>query len=175
MLEVTQADRELFITLSNADGQMAERILCGQAFTWEVEQIARHRLAERERAFADGFSAALQGAEAVIWAIEDDAFLYPTVSDALQEVIAELQEMEGNWTKRSSVAHRHAVQEEARLAEREAVVKWLNNAARWLNDGECCGQKCSDGVCAAPACIWGDELKLLHSVADAIEAGEHRK
>lgn len=43
MLEVTQADRELFITLSNADGQMAERILCGQAFTWEVEQIARHR------------------------------------------------------------------------------------------------------------------------------------
>lgn len=48
MVEVTQADRELFITLSNADGQMAERILCGQAFTWEVEQIARHRLAERE-------------------------------------------------------------------------------------------------------------------------------
>ena len=48
MLEITQADRELFITLSNADGQMAERILCGQAFTWEVEQIARHRLAERE-------------------------------------------------------------------------------------------------------------------------------
>lgn len=43
MVEVTQADRELFITLSNADGQMAERILCGQAFTWEVEQIARHR------------------------------------------------------------------------------------------------------------------------------------
>jgi len=48
MVEVTQADRELFITLSNADGQMAERILCGQAFTWEVEQIARHRHAERE-------------------------------------------------------------------------------------------------------------------------------
>ena len=50
MVEVTQADRELFITLSNADGQMAERILCGQAFTWEVEQIARHRLADH---FAD--------------------------------------------------------------------------------------------------------------------------
>lgn len=48
MVEVTQADRELFITISNADGQMAERILCGQAFTWEVEQIARHRLAERD-------------------------------------------------------------------------------------------------------------------------------
>lgn len=48
MVKVTQADRELFITLSNADGQIAERILCGQAFTWEVEQIARHRLAERD-------------------------------------------------------------------------------------------------------------------------------
>ena len=48
-VEVTDADRELFITLSNADGQMAERILCGEAFTWEVEQIARHRIAERER------------------------------------------------------------------------------------------------------------------------------
>ena len=48
-VEVTDADRELFITLSNADGQMAERILCGAAFTWEVEQIARHRIAERER------------------------------------------------------------------------------------------------------------------------------
>lgn len=52
MVEVTQADRELFITLSNADGQIAERILCGQAFTWEVEQIARHRLAEREAVIA---------------------------------------------------------------------------------------------------------------------------
>lgn len=130
-IEVTQSDRELFITLSNADGQMAERILCGQAFTWEVEQIARHRLAEREAAFADGFSAALQGAEAAIWEVEDDAFLYPTVSDALQEVIAELQEMESNWTKRSSVNHRHAVQAEAQLAEREAVAKWLlSDAAR---------------------------------------------
>lgn len=48
-VEVTDADRELFITLSSADGQMAERILCGEAFTWEVEQIARHRIAERER------------------------------------------------------------------------------------------------------------------------------
>ena len=52
-VEVTDADRELFITLSNADGQMAERILCGEAFTWEVEQIARHRIAERERVVGD--------------------------------------------------------------------------------------------------------------------------
>ena len=54
------------------------------------------------------------------------------------------------------------------------VVAWLNNASIWLNGGECCGQKCSDGVCCAPACIWGDELKLLHSVATALETGEWR-
>lgn len=59
-VEVTDADRELFITLSNADGQMAERILCGEAFTWEVEQIARHRQAafnaglERAAVIAEG-------------------------------------------------------------------------------------------------------------------------
>lgn len=52
-VEVTDADRELFIILSNADGQMSERILCGEAFTWEVEQIARHRIAERERVVGD--------------------------------------------------------------------------------------------------------------------------
>lgn len=54
MLEVTQADRELFITISNADGQMAERILCGQAFTWEVEQIARHRQSAAEYWYRQG-------------------------------------------------------------------------------------------------------------------------
>ena len=68
---------------------------------------------------------------------------------------------------------------ETSLAEAEGrviaeVVAWLNNASIWLNGGECCGQKCSDGVCCAPACIWGDELKLLHSVATALETGEWR-
>lgn len=52
-VEVSDVDRELFITLFNADGQMAERILCGEAFTWEVEQIARHRIAERERVWRE--------------------------------------------------------------------------------------------------------------------------
>ena len=68
---------------------------------------------------------------------------------------------------------------EARNDERAKViaevVAWLNNASIWLNGGECCGQKCSDGVCCAPACIWGDELKLLHSVATALETGEWKK
>lgn len=69
---------------------------------------------------------------------------------------------------------------ETSLAEAEGrviaeVVAWLNNASIWLNGGECCGQKCSDGVCCAPACIWGDELKLLHSVATALETGEWKK
>ena len=91
-----------------------------QALAARVKVLEAENERLREAAFADGFSAALQGAEAVIWAVEDDAFLYPTVSGALQEVIAELQEMEGNWTKRSSVDHRSAVQHEARLAEREA-------------------------------------------------------
>ena len=52
-----------------------------------------------------------------------------------------------------------------------AIVSWLRQGSMWLNGGECCGEKCSDGVCAAPACLWGEELKLLHRVADLIERG----
>lgn len=40
---ITDADRDLFVALSNADGVMAERIMSGDAFTWEVYQIARYR------------------------------------------------------------------------------------------------------------------------------------
>jgi hypothetical protein len=54
-----------------------------------------------------------------------------------------------------------------------AIVAWLGKASIWLNGGECCGMKDSDGVCCAPACEWGEELKLLHKLADAIEAGDH--
>lgn len=57
--------------------------------------------------------------------------------------------------------------------ERADTIAWLGKVSVWLNGGECCGQKCSDGVCCAPACTWGDEVKLLHSVADAINAGDH--
>ncbi len=48
MLEVTQADRELFIAILNPCESVAESVRKGMSYTWEVEQIARHRLAERE-------------------------------------------------------------------------------------------------------------------------------
>lgn len=153
MVEVTQADREAaasgYYAWCSGNPVIPNRMIDGHADDHSmVQAFARHRLAERDAAFADGFSAAIQGAEAAIWEVEDDAFLYPTVSDALQEVIAGLQEMESNWTKRSSVNHRHAVQAEAQLAQREAVVKWLRK----------------------------DDLVVFTNVlADAIEAGEHLK
>lgn len=77
--------------------------------------------------------------------------------------------------RKRDIAVIEADREAVRQQTVEQIVAWLNSAARWLNGGECCGQKCSDGVCAAPACIWGDELKLLHSVANAIEAGEWKQ
>ena len=51
-----------------------------------------------------------------------------------------------------------------------ATVKSLRSAKDWLNDGECCGQKDSDGVCAAPACTFGTALRWFHKAADEIEA-----
>ena len=54
-----------------------------------------------------------------------------------------------------------------------AIVAWLFKGSVWLNGGECCGAKDSDGVCCAPACEWGEELKLLHNLADAISRGDH--
>ena len=32
---------------------------------------------------------------------------------------------------------------------------------------ECCGQRDSDGVCAAPACLYGDALMLIQCIRDA--------
>lgn len=61
---------------------------------------------------------------------------------------------------------------EAAAEERARIVTWLRNGNAWLNGGECCGFKDSDGVCLAPACEWGEQLALLHKVADAIEAQE---
>lgn len=48
-VEATDADRELFVKLTGYDSNSIDAILGGSAFTWEVEQIARHRIAERER------------------------------------------------------------------------------------------------------------------------------
>ena len=51
MIEVTQADRELLIELISFDSETIDAILAGNAFTWEVEQIARHRIAAMEEAW----------------------------------------------------------------------------------------------------------------------------
>lgn len=53
MVEVTQADRELLIELISFDSETIDAILAGNAFTWEVEQIARHRIAALEEARGD--------------------------------------------------------------------------------------------------------------------------
>ncbi|CAB5225618.1 hypothetical protein UFOVP749_46 [uncultured Caudovirales phage] len=90
-----------------------------------VDTLARHRI----EAFADGFQSALQGAEAVIWQIEDDAFVYANVSEALREVITELQEMEAKWTGRVSMAHR----EQAAAEERAKIVAWLRESPHFIN------------------------------------------
>ena len=92
-IEVTQADRN--------EAEKHWLWLLDDERDELVQGFARHRQA----AFAEGFSAALQGAEAAIWRIEDDAFLYENVSKALQEVISELQAMEQNWTGRVSIEH----------------------------------------------------------------------
>lgn len=42
-VEVTQADRELFISLWEPTDELAEDVRNGRAFTGEVEEIARHR------------------------------------------------------------------------------------------------------------------------------------
>ena len=48
------------------------------------------------------------------------------------------------------------------------VARW-RNSREWLNGGECCGDKDSDGICAAPACIFGEAVKELQLAADRIE------
>lgn len=52
MTEITQADRELFIATLNPCDSVAESVRKGTSFTWEVQQIARHReqAAAEERA-----------------------------------------------------------------------------------------------------------------------------
>jgi hypothetical protein len=52
---------------------------------------------------------------------------------------------------------------------RSPIEQTLRTGKSWLNGGECCGQKDTDGICAAPACIMGDALKWFHRAADEIE------
>ena len=53
MSDIEHEARDLFVVLSNADSKMAERIMSGDAFTWEVHQIvqaiSRNRLEERAK------------------------------------------------------------------------------------------------------------------------------
>ena len=50
--ELTEADRNLFIHLTNADDETASRIHRGLIYTWEVRLFARHRLEERAKIVA---------------------------------------------------------------------------------------------------------------------------
>ena len=56
MTDIEHEARDLFVVLSNADGKMAERIMSGDAFTWEVHQIVqainRNCLEERAKIVA---------------------------------------------------------------------------------------------------------------------------
>ena len=45
--KLTEAAREVLIRISNSDDETAQRIRRGLIYTWEVGEIARHRLAER--------------------------------------------------------------------------------------------------------------------------------
>jgi hypothetical protein len=50
--KVTEADREVLIRISNSDDETAQRIRRGLIYTWEVGEIARHRLEERAKIVA---------------------------------------------------------------------------------------------------------------------------
>ena len=50
--KVTDAAREVLIRISNSDDETAQRIRRGLIYTWEVGEIARHRLEERAKIVA---------------------------------------------------------------------------------------------------------------------------
>jgi len=49
---VTETAREVLIRISNSDDETAQRIRRGLIYTWEVGEIARHRLEERAKIVA---------------------------------------------------------------------------------------------------------------------------
>lgn len=49
------------------------------------------------------------------------------------------------------------------------IVERLRSANTWLNEGDCCGQLDVSGTCMAPACIFGEALKMAQEAADRIE------
>lgn len=84
--KVTQADRELLIRIMGYDSETIDVILAGNAFTWEVEQIARHRQSTR---------AALV-AEIVAWLRADD-MVWAIIANGDQYALA--TELEAKWGK----------------------------------------------------------------------------
>lgn len=50
--KLTEATREVLIRISNSDDETAQRIRRGLIYTWEVGEIARHRLEERHKIVA---------------------------------------------------------------------------------------------------------------------------
>ena len=49
------------------------------------------------------------------------------------------------------------------------LVKRLRSANTSLNEGDCCGQLDASGTCMAPACIFGEALKMAHEAAYRIK------
>lgn len=139
MVEVTDADREAaasgYYAWCSGNPVIPNRILGGNADDHSmVQAFARHRIA----AFANGFSAALQGAEALTWGIEDDSFLYEIVSEALQEVISELQAMERNWTGRATVEHRIAAEQRGKLEGARLALEEVSSLTLMLSEKCAC-------------------------------------
>jgi len=54
VVEVTEADREVLIRISNSDDETAQRIRRGLIYTWEVGEIARHRQYGYDQGYYDG-------------------------------------------------------------------------------------------------------------------------
>ncbi len=55
-----------------------------------------------------------------------------------------------------------------------SLVEELSLIRVWIQQGECCGELDSNGVCMAPACTFGDMLKTLEAVANRIEELEEQ-
>ena len=87
-VEVTQADRELLIAIIDYASDTIDAILAGNAYTWEVEQIARHRIAHQQDIAAQREDASRQALEAA-------------ATVAPSKTAADECETVGQWTRRT--------------------------------------------------------------------------
>ena len=60
-------------------------------------------------------------------------------------------------------------------ASRGANLDTMLDKPHTILGDQCCGQRDGDGACAAPACFYGDVLRLIHAIRDAylFEHGTH--